>query len=86
MCDYLRVAPIDAAILCPVGFLCDHVEVLYDLDVEAAEVCREAGIAMTRAEAVNTHPRFIDALADAVSDVWERYRVGRPLVVSAVGP
>jgi len=82
VCDYLRrerAAGLDAAVLCPVGFLCDHVEVLYDLDVEAAETCREVGIAMARAAAVNVHPRFIDALADAVGEVYERYRSGRPL-------
>jgi protoporphyrin/coproporphyrin ferrochelatase len=80
--DYLRVAPIRAAILCPVGFLCDHVEVLYDLDVEAAQVCRQAGIAMVRAEAVNAHPRFIDALADAVTDTYDRYQGNTPLPIT----
>ena len=82
VCDYLRgerAAGLDATVLCPAGFLCDHVEVLYDLDVEAADVCREAGIAMVRAEAVNVHPRFIDALADAVMETYESYRFGRPL-------
>lgn len=82
VCDYLRrerAAGLDAAVLCPVGFLCDHVEVLYDLDVEAADACRELGITMTRADAVNAHPRFIDALADAVADTFDRYRTGRPL-------
>ena len=82
ICDYLRLAPIASAILCPVGFLCDHVEVLYDLDVEAAEVCRERGIAMVRAEAVNAHPRFIDALADAVAETSDRYRRSIPLTLS----
>jgi ferrochelatase len=80
--DYLRAERdkgLDAAVLCPVGFLCDHVEVLYDLDVEAAHVCRESGIAMERASAVNTHPRFIDALADAVTDIWRRYEGKRPI-------
>jgi protoporphyrin/coproporphyrin ferrochelatase len=81
VCDYLRLAPVKAAILCPVGFLCDHVEVLYDLDVEAAEVCRETGIAMVRADAVNVHPRFIDALADAVAETYERYGRSTPLTL-----
>ena len=84
ICDYLRregSAGLRAAVLCPVGFLCDHVEVLYDLDVEAAETCREMGIAMARAEAVNVHPRFIDALTDAVIETYDRYRSGRPLSV-----
>jgi ferrochelatase len=86
ICDYLRrerAAGLAAAVLCPVGFLCDHVEVLYDLDVEAADTCRETGIAMARAEAVNAHPRFIDALGDAVLDVWARYADGRPLQVTS---
>jgi ferrochelatase len=86
VCDYLRrehAAGLTAAVLCPVGFLCDHVEVLYDLDVEAADVCRELGIAMRRAEAVNSHPAFIDALADAVTETWRRYQPGRPLTLVA---
>jgi len=70
-----------AVVICPIGFLCDHVEVLYDLDVEAAGVARDLGLPLVRAEAVNTHPRFIDALADAVEDVWTRYQPGRPLGV-----
>ena len=82
VCDYLRAERakgLDAVVLSPIGFLCDHVEVLYDLDVEAADACRESGIAMVRAEAVNVHPRFIDALADAVADTWQRYQRTRPL-------
>jgi len=84
VCDYLqaeRAKGLDTVVLSPVGFLCDHVEVLYDLDVEAAETCREAGITMARAEAVNVHPRFIDALADAVAETWQRYERGRPLTI-----
>jgi len=86
ICDYLReerANGLAAAVLCPVGFLCDHVEVLYDLDVEAEATCREVGITMVRAEAVNVHPRFIDALADAVMDVWSRYNGGTPLPLIA---
>jgi ferrochelatase len=82
VCDYLRAERergLDAVVLCPVGFLCDHVEVLYDLDVEAAEACRNSGITMVRAEAVNVHPRFIEALADAVLDTWTRYTGRIPL-------
>jgi protoporphyrin/coproporphyrin ferrochelatase len=84
ICDYLRrerTNGLDAAVLCPVGFLCDHVEVLYDLDVEAADVCRELGITMARADAANVHPAFIEALADAVLATYQRYSGGRPLPV-----
>ena len=87
--DYLRqerTRGLDTVVLCPVGFLCDHVEVLYDLDIEAAETCRQSGIAMERAAAVNVHPRFIDALADAVGDVWRRYEGKRPVPVGTSAP
>jgi ferrochelatase len=82
VCEYLRreaAGGLDTVVLCPIGFLCDHVEVLYDLDVEAAQVCAEAGVAVARAEAVNTHPRFIDALADAVMDTCDRFENCTPL-------
>lgn len=51
----------------PVGFLCDHVEVLYDLDVQAHETARECGIEFRRASTVDDHPAFIRMLADLVA-------------------
>ena len=48
VCAYLRAERargLEAAVLCPIGFVCDHIEVLYDLDFEAAAVCREIGLA-----------------------------------------
>ena len=80
--DYLRQARasgLAAAVLCPIGFVCDHVEVLYDLDREAAGVCVEIGLPMTRAEAVNDDPRFLDMMADVVMTTIRRYERGRPL-------
>ena len=57
------------AVVVPIGFVCDHVEVLYDLDVEAAETARAHGMTLHRAQAVNDHPAFIAALADLVREV-----------------
>ena len=82
VCDYLRearAAGLAAAVLCPIGFVCDHVEVLYDLDREAAGVCAEIGLPMTRAEAVNDDPRFLDMMADVITATIRRYERGRPL-------
>src|SRR5690242_3180876 len=45
ICDYLRANPRDTVIV-PIGFLSDHMEVLYDLDTEARAVCRELGVKM----------------------------------------
>jgi ferrochelatase len=53
-------------VLCPIGFISDHVEVMYDLDLEAAQTCRELGLGFARAGTVNDHPAFIRALADLV--------------------
>jgi ferrochelatase len=79
--DYLRrerAAGLSAAVICPIGFVCDHIEVLYDLDREAADICREIGLSMTRAEAVNDDPRFIELMAQVVAQTIDRY-TGRPL-------
>jgi protoporphyrin/coproporphyrin ferrochelatase len=54
------------AVVVPIGFVCDHVEVLYDLDVEARRVAEAAGIGFHRAAAVNDHPEFITMLAELV--------------------
>jgi protoporphyrin/coproporphyrin ferrochelatase len=53
-------------VIVPVGFVCDHVEVLYDLDVEARRVAEAAGVGFHRAAAPNDHPDFIAMLADLV--------------------
>jgi len=85
VCDYLRLekaAGLAAAVLCPIGFVCDHVEVLYDLDREAANVCRELGLPMARAETVNDDPLFLDMMADVVLRTIRRFS-GRALPLSA---
>jgi protoporphyrin/coproporphyrin ferrochelatase len=81
-----RAAGLRSAILVPIGFLADHIEVLFDLDVEARETAAEIGLALARAEAVNDHPRFVDALADAVLGAVERYGRGRPLSIVPAEP
>jgi ferrochelatase len=53
-------------VVVPIGFVCDHVEVLYDLDVEARRVAEAAGVGFHRAAAANDHPDFIAMLADLV--------------------
>ena len=87
ICQYLRAErahSLPAAVICPIGFVCDHVEVLYDLDVEAAHVCRDVGLPMARAATVNDDPLFLEMMADEVVKTWDRYRTGRPLALSAV--
>jgi protoporphyrin/coproporphyrin ferrochelatase len=65
-------------VLCPIGFISDHVEVLYDLDLEAAQTCRDLGLNMVRAGTVNDHPTFIRALADLVLSRARNNETGVP--------
>jgi len=53
-------------VVSPIGFVCDHVEVLYDLDVEARRRAAEHGLTLHRAPAVNAHPQFVAMLAELV--------------------
>ena len=55
-------------VLAPIGFVVDHVEVLYDLDVEARKIAAQHGLAYHRAAAVNDHPEFIEMLAEIVRE------------------
>ncbi len=55
----------------PVGFVSDHLEVLYDNDYECKVVCEEIGANYYRPEMPNTHPKFIDTLANVVLDKVE---------------
>lgn len=58
-------------IIIPIGFVNDHIEVLYDLDVEASEAAQSCGINMVRAATVNDHPIFIEMMADVIISMME---------------
>jgi ferrochelatase len=53
-------------LIAPIGFVCDHTEILFDIDVQAAQAARGLGIEVARTESLNTSPRLIAALADLV--------------------
>jgi ferrochelatase len=69
ICNHLRAlktAGHDAAVIVPVGFVSDHMEVIYDLDTEAKQVAKEIGLGIERAATVGAAPRFVSALRDLV--------------------
>jgi protoporphyrin/coproporphyrin ferrochelatase len=85
--DYLRASSavgLEAAVLSPIGFVCDHIEVLYDLDTEAAAVARELGINVALAETVNDDPLFLDMMAEVVLTIVRRYMSGRALQIGTL--
>jgi ferrochelatase len=72
-------------VLQPVGFLCDHVEILYDIDIAFAQTARELGMKLWRAESLNDSPMLIHALAqvatgDYAADVDEKVIPGSVIV------
>lgn len=86
--DFLRSEhaqqPFSHAIVVPIGFISDHMEVVYDLDTEAHRTCDELGIQMVRVETVGTHPRFVrmirELILERLTDSPQRLALG------AMGP
>ena len=66
--DYIRGTESKRLVAVPIGFLSDHMEVIYDLDVTAAALAGERGIEYVRAGTVGTHPRFVSGLAELIRD------------------
>lgn len=67
ICDYLRsLRDYDSVCLVPIGFLTDHLEVLWDLDHEAAAVAAELGLGFGRAATAGSDPRFVRMVRDLV--------------------
>jgi ferrochelatase len=75
--DILEVLPrvrdegAPGVIVCPCGFVADHLEVLYDVDIEARELTRQLGLSFARTRSPNADPGFLDALAGVVKRVLE---------------
>jgi ferrochelatase len=83
--DHLAVLAkrgVRSVVVCPTGFVSDHLEVLWDLDVEAATTSRELGLMMVRARTAGTHARFVDAV---VGMVQEQLSGTDPAVVGTLG-
>ena len=57
---------VTAVVVAPIGFVSDHMEVLFDLDTQAAEAAADLGMTMVRAGTVGTHPTFVAGLVDLV--------------------
>jgi len=84
ICDHLRTSGHSRVVICPIGFISDHLEVLYDLAIEAAAVSAELGIHMVRAATVGTHPAFLRMIRDLI---LERIDTATPrLALGAFGP
>jgi ferrochelatase len=82
--EYLRQVKAEnlasAVVLAPISFVSDHMEVLYDLDIEARQLCDALGLPMTRAKTVGVHPKFIgmirELILERMNPSMERRAVG----------
>jgi ferrochelatase len=85
--DHLRAlhsSGVQNVLVAPLGFISDHLEVLYDLDTEAHSLAHELGMKMVRAETVGTHPSFITMIRYLIT---ERMNPAEPrLSIGAFGP
>ena len=71
--DHVRqraASGVRSMLVVPIGFVCDHTEILFDIDVQAAAAAREAGVALRRTESLNTSPTFIRTLAALVQSAY----------------
>jgi ferrochelatase len=86
VCDHLRALAeqgVGDVVLSPLGFVSDHIEVLYDLDVEARRLAEELGLGLIRATAVGAHPAFVAAIRELIEE--RLFRVP-PRSVGRYGP
>jgi ferrochelatase len=71
-------------VIAPIGFVSDHMEILFDLDTQARELCAELGLQMVRAETVGTHPRFIRMIRELICERMDE--TNPKLTVGVLGP
>jgi ferrochelatase len=83
--DLQRRGVADVAIH-PIGFLSDHMEVMYDLDEEARHLCDAVGLSMARSQTIGTHPRFVKMLCELIAERIAQPRPRGPRAAGLYGP
>ncbi|HYJ89207.1 MAG TPA: ferrochelatase [Pyrinomonadaceae bacterium] len=71
VCDFLKELNgrgVRNVVVAPIGFISDHMEVMYDLDLEARELCEQMGLNMRRAATAGTHPAFIKMIRELIME------------------
>jgi ferrochelatase len=71
VCDHIRslaVRGVQNVVVSPIGFVSDHMEILFDLDVEAREAAADAGIGFARAQTAGTHPAFVAMIRELIQE------------------
>ena len=74
---------LQSLVIVPIGFVSDHMEVMFDLDEEAAQLCQQRRIPMARAATAGTHPSFVSMIRELVEE--RLGRIGRPAAMGRLG-
>lgn len=82
--EELAADGVTSVVLAPIGFISDHMEVIYDLDTEARDTCQRLGLAMRRAATAGTHPAFVNGLVDRLLERAQQARGERELDANAM--
>lgn len=82
----LRAAGTSDVVIAPIGFVSDHMEIVYDLDTEARALCEELGLNMIRASTAGTHPAFIAMVRELITERTDPAAPRRFLGTSGVVP
>jgi protoporphyrin/coproporphyrin ferrochelatase len=77
---------IKGIVIVPLGFVSDHMEVVWDLDTEALETCRNLGLAATRVPTPGTHRKFVNGLVDLISERTRANNISDRPALTALGP
>jgi len=77
--ELARTGQADGVVLMPIGFVCEHMEVVYDLDVELGALCEHLGLEMVRVPTIGCHPRFVEMIAELAAERVEPGRERRAL-------
>ncbi|MFB5760470.1 ferrochelatase [Paenibacillus medicaginis] len=64
---------VEDVLAAPIGFVSDHLEVLYDLDIEAQTVAKELDMRLMRIESLNSDPLYMETLSDVIIDKWKQF-------------
>jgi protoporphyrin/coproporphyrin ferrochelatase len=70
-------------VVVPIGFVCDHMEVIYDLDTEAQDIARERAVNLVRAATVGVHPKFLQMIRELID---ERFGLCQPRAIGQYPP
>ena len=82
----LLATGVAGVVVVPLGFISDHMEVLWDLDTEAKETCAELGLAFDRAPTPSTHQKFVEGLVDLICERTIENRITARPAMTKLGP